>query len=166
MLVSAFFSLHFLPAFPQRSAATEVRIKEAQQSSGTSRYFLVSLRLLSSATPKTFSSHTRRQYDSNGRVKLTRRQTLLDLVRLVRVLQDQGVEVSLATDLQLDVLALGGFLETSAYKIPQTSAQQDQISPKLYNLSFSRKWDYVNGQNQERKTNLWHPFCAQSRGIA
>lgn len=39
-------------------------------------------------------------------VVLTRRQALLDLVGLVRVLEDQGVEVSMASDLQLDVLGL------------------------------------------------------------
>jgi hypothetical protein len=46
--------------------------------------------------------------------ELTRRQTLLDLIGLVRVLQDERVQEPLAPELQLDVLALGGFLEAGA----------------------------------------------------
>jgi hypothetical protein len=37
-------------------------------------------------------------------LRLTRRQTLLDLISLTGILQDERVEVSLASDLELDLV--------------------------------------------------------------
>jgi hypothetical protein len=42
----------------------------------------------------------------------TRREALLEFLGLVEVLQDEGVEVSMAPDLELDVLALLVLLDT------------------------------------------------------
>jgi len=39
------------------------------------------------------------------------RQTLLQLLRLIRVLDHEGVEVPMAADLELDVLAIGRLLD-------------------------------------------------------
>lgn len=47
--------------------------------------------------------------------RLTRRQRLLDLVGLVRVLEFEGVEEALSAELELDVLALCGFLQAGTY---------------------------------------------------
>jgi hypothetical protein len=41
----------------------------------------------------------------------TRRQALLQLLGLVGVLEDKGVQVSLAADLELDLLAVGVLLD-------------------------------------------------------
>jgi hypothetical protein len=43
--------------------------------------------------------------------KRTRRQALLQLLGLIGVLEDQGVQVSLASDLELDVLGLCALLD-------------------------------------------------------
>lgn len=47
----------------------------------------------------------------------TGRETLLKLLGLLRVLQDQGVEEPLAADLELDLLALVVLLDPGGYKI-------------------------------------------------
>jgi hypothetical protein len=47
--------------------------------------------------------------------KLTRWQTLLELVGLVRVLEDQSVKVPVAPDLELDLLRLAVALNLSGY---------------------------------------------------
>ena len=46
-------------------------------------------------------------------VLLTRRQALLDLIRLVRVFQDQRVEEAVTPDLELDLVRLRGLLDAS-----------------------------------------------------
>jgi len=56
-------------------------------------------------------------------------QALLDLVQLLRVrgLEDQGVQVSLAPDLQLNVLALGVFLDAGALCILSPSELKELL---------------------------------------
>lgn len=49
-------------------------------------------------------------------VRHTRRQALLELVGLLGVLQDKGVDVALAADLELDLLGLAVALDPGGYK--------------------------------------------------
>jgi hypothetical protein len=54
----------------------------------------------------------------NKRIKLTRRKRLLELLGLVDVLEDEGVQVSAAADLELDLRStLGGLLFTTAGRL-------------------------------------------------
>jgi hypothetical protein len=48
--------------------------------------------------------------------RLTRRQGLLDLIGLVGVLEFEGVQETLSAELELDVLALCGFLQAGTYR--------------------------------------------------
>ena len=47
--------------------------------------------------------------------ELTWRQALLDLVGLVGILEVEGIQETLSSELQLDVLGLCGFLEAGAW---------------------------------------------------
>ena len=74
---------------------------------------------------------------------LTRGQALLDLVCFVRVLQNEGVQVSLASDLHLDVLVLVGFLDAGTC----VSTQDEQVSNGLMVVSERAK---TTGESRQR----------------
>lgn len=76
----------------------------------------------------------RPSYLSSGQRFRTRRQALLQLLGLLGVLHDQGVQVALAADLELDLLRLGVLLDPGGYIVGKIESQIS--SPCLGYRSF------------------------------
>jgi hypothetical protein len=60
----------------------------------------------------------------------TRRQALLQLIRLIRVLQHERIQEPVTSDLKFDVGGLGGFLDARGWnRRPEMSARQSLSHP-------------------------------------
>lgn len=62
-------------------------------------------------SPKLYSDFPNNSADGTMRSKRTRGQALLELVGLLGVLQDKGVQVAVAADLELGLLVLAVLLD-------------------------------------------------------
>ena len=94
----------------------------------------------------------------------TRRQALLQLLGLVRVLEDKGVQVALAADLELDLLRVGvlldpgGYIEVSRWsRVCLSQALVGDFVVNLQEASFRRQismnYLYARQQSSQVRNN-------------
>lgn len=105
--------------------------------------------------------------------RLTRRQGLLDLIGLVGVLELESVEETLSAELELDILALCGFLQAGTYREENRTLVSKRLIISFYFYSIVLRTGegcmgvFFNERSQYgRVAHLWHPSCERSRGIA
>jgi hypothetical protein len=92
------------------------------------------------ATPQSVNHVPR---DHRDQVERTGWETLLEFIGLLCVLENQSVQVSVAPDLELDVLCLCRLLDSS------------RCEKKVSAVLYGRGWSYMK-----------HPSSERSRGIA
>lgn len=124
--------------------------------------------------PKGGNATRRKLGDSGGRMRRerrTRREGLLELLGLVVVLEDEGVQVTLAADLELDLGALAVTLDARGYcfqsleiSIPLFFAIITPRFPLSFDKTRSRRFAGDGGQGR-----MWEnaykrrPSCGQSQ---